>query len=668
MSWLTAIPPRERESGARLILVEAPAGARRRQWLEDFASAERAAGAATFDFDARAAFGGPWAGVRELLRPLVPLLEAEAPDLIDKHSTELLLVLPTVRPRLKSTHLSLTDVAFAEERVRNYPMDRAYRHVQGLVDLMLAWHRRTGAQRWTLSADGWDAAGALGSRFFRELLRRGGRELDLTLILVGEPGTFANAHFAGDFQQIEVRPELAATPEPPVDTALMAERARELEALFEADPLVQAERLSEVVYYWLRSATPEKALPWQGYAFAEYNHLGFYEDAIPYGKVVLPNIDAIVGQTMFNRWNLVGGLANCHLALKQPERALEIVQQEALHKVDNPTDLARVHYVLALTYARFLAKPDFDKAEEHVRQGLETLEDPRIAEQDRIFLKVFTLNGLAFIRHRQGHPREALELCQSGFATLGKELSENEHRLHRSVLLYNTGQVYSAIGSPEDGIRFYTSAIEMDPNYSEYHNERGNLHLELRQLELAVADYHRAIELSGPYWEVWSNLGQAYKLMGRPDEAAEAYSRALDLDPLQLLPRLGRAQAFELSGRAEAALADYAYALELDPRQPLALGNRAEILYALGRVADALGELERAIGFDPQNPGLYFNRSVAHADLGAPDKAVADLETYLELAPGADDRDEVRERIQQLSALSTVPAGAGAGTAVAAGA
>lgn len=652
MSWLKAIPSRERDSGARLILLEAPAGLRRRRFLEAFTAGEEAAGAAAFCLDVRAAFGGPWAGVRELLRQLVPQIEAEAPDLVEKHSTELLLVLPTLRPRLKATHDSLTDVAFAEERVRNYPMDRAYRHVHGLVDLVLAWHRRTGYPSWAIAADGYDACGALGGRFFRELLRRGGRELGLSLVFAGAPGAFDGATYSGDFSLLTVRPELAATPEPVPDPEAMAAKARELEAAFEADPLLQAERLPEVVYYWLKSATPEKALPWQGYAFAEFNHLGFYEDAVPYGEVVLPNIDAIVGQTMFGRWNLVGGLANCHLALKKPERALEIVKEEALGKVDNPTDLARVHYVLALTYARFLAKPDFKSAEEHVKLGLEALEQPGVSDHDRIFLKVFTLNGLAFIRHRQGHPEEALELCRSGFATLGKELSESEHRLHRSVLLYNTGQVYSAIGSAEEGIHYYTSAIEMDPNYSEYHNERGNLHLELRQLELAVADYHRAIALSGPYWEVWSNLGQAYKLMGQPEEAAVAYSRALDLDPHQLLPRLGRAQAFELTGRPEAALADYAHALELDPRQPLVLGNRAEILYSQGRVAAALGELDRAIGFDPANAGLYFNRSVAHADLAEKEKAVADLESYLRLLPEAADRAEVLERIHQLSAVA----------------
>ena len=655
MWWQTAIPPCGRETGARLIFLEAPAGERRRRCLEDWAGEQQAAGATAFQLPCAAELGGPWAGVKELLHQLMPRIEAEAPDLVEKHSTELLVVLPTLRPRLKGVHLSLTDVAFAEERVRNYPMDRAYRHVGGLVDLIAAWQQRAALGSWAIACDHYDRSGALGGRFFRELMRRCGQKLRLSLVLAGELGAFpaeesAEKAFGGPFEVARVRPVLPDLPEPPPDPAEMAAKALALEREFHADSAQQAERLPEVVYYWLRSDTPEKALPWQGYAFAEFNHLGFYEDAVPYGRVVLPNIDAIVGQTMFNRWNLVGGLANCHLALKQPERALEIVEQEAVGKVDNSTDLARVYYVLALIHARFLPKPDFDQAERYVQLGLAALDQDDVDEHDRTFLKVFTLNGLAFIRHRQGHPAEALELCRAGFETLGKGLAEDEHRLHRSVLLYNTGQVYSALGSAEEGIRYYTSAIEMDPNYSEYHNERGNLYLDLRQLDLAVADYYRAIELSGPYWEVWSNLGQAYKLMGRLDDAVAAYSRALDLDPQQLLPRLGRARALEMAGRPEAALLDYDSALELDPSQPLALGNRAEILYSQGLVERALADIDRAIALDPRNPGLYYNRSVALADLGEAERAAADLRAYLQLAPDAGDRAEVEERIGELAA------------------
>jgi tetratricopeptide (TPR) repeat protein len=650
VSWLSTIPQRNLDDGSRLVLLEAPAGAARRRYLEEWAGQERAPRAASWYLPANADFGGPWAGVKELLRGLLPLVEKEAPELMARHDTELLHVLPTLKKKLPAKRLTLTDLAFAEEKVRNYPMDRAYRIVHGLIDFLAAWQERARFSSWTIVCDSYDEAGSLGGRFFRELIRRRGRQLGLTLVLAGKPGAFDAAAFPGEFATVKVRPTLGRVEEPAPSPAAMASKAIALMQEVAGDDLKRTELLPELIYYWLRSDTPEHALPWQAWAFAEYNHEGFYEDALPYGQVVLNNIDTICGQTVFTRWNLAGGLCNCYLALLQPERALEIVEKEALHHVTDPADLARIHYVLALIHARFLPKPNFSKAEEYIERGLFHLESDRVSQRDHAFLTVFTLNGLAYVRHRQGRPQEALDLCQSGFETMGQEFSPSKHRLHRSVLLYNTGQVHAAMGDAQRGIDYYSEAIEMDPNYSEYQNERGNLYLQLGRLDEAIADYHSAIASSPPYWEVWSNLGQVHKLKGQLAEAIAAYDRAIDIDPGQLLPWLGRAQALEAAGRPEAALADYSAALALDPKQPLALSNRAEILYSQGRLDLALEDLGRAIELDRANPGLYYNRSVALADSGDPERAAEDLRAYLRLLPGAEDRAEVEQRIGQLSA------------------
>lgn len=652
MAWLKAIP-RNPDRKARLVRLEATSGAGRERYLRDWLAGEAEKDAVAAYVRCDAAFGGPWAGVTELLRLLVPRIEKEAPELIDRHNHELLLVLPTLRSRLAPKLLSLTDIAFAEEKVRNYPMDRAYRIVHGLIDLLAAWHEKAGFPHWTIVCDAFDAAPALGGRFFRELARRRGEKLRLTLVLAGEIGSWASSEAGFAETAAWVRPSLAAEEELRDDAATRAESRQHAEALaleFSRDDLKRAERLSELIYHWRRSDTPEKALVWQAWAFAEANHAGFYEDALPYGQEVLENIDGVCAQTVFTRWNMVGGMCNCYLALLQPEKAREIVEKEGLEKVRDPTNLARINYVLAMIHARFLPKVDFAAAENYLDRGLFCLESDQVGERDRSFLKVFLLNGLAFIRHRQGKPQEALDLCRSGFATLGEKFTATKHRLHRSVLLYNTGQVYVAMKETQQGIDYYSEAIEMDPNYSEYQNERGNLYLQLGRLDEAIADYHSAIATSPPYWEVWSNLGQAYKLQGRLDEAIAAYDRAIDIDPGQLLPWLGRAQAHDAAGQAEAAHADYTAALALDPEQPLALSNRAEIAYSLGRLDAALGDLDRAIALDPQNGGLYFNRSVAHGDRGDTERAADDLRAYLRLAPGAEDREEVELRIEELTA------------------
>ena len=194
-------------------------------------------------------------------------------------------------------------------------------------------------------------------------------------------------------------------------------------------------------------------------------------------------------------------------------------------------------------------------------------------------------NGLAMIRNFQRRPQEAIELCRTGFAYLNEHLGADEHRLHRSILLYNTAQVYAAIGMAAEALEYYSATIAQDPNYSEYHNERASVLLQLDRLEEAEADYLRAIELSPPYFEVFTNLGQCYRRMGAMDKAIKEYSRALDLEPGHLLGRLGRAKAYEEAGQRGDAIDDYTAVLAQDP---LFMGSirksRERSLYEAGRL------------------------------------------------------------------------------------
>jgi len=154
----------------------------------------------------------------------------------------------------------------------------------------------------------------------------------------------------------------------------------------------------------------------------------------------------------------------------------------------------------------------------------------------------------------------------------------------------------------------------MDPNYSEYHNERGSVYLQMGRFDEAIADYRKAIEVSPPYPEAWTNLGQCYRRMGRFPDAAEAYSRALDLDPHFRLALVGRADSFVRLERWSPALADYDTLLAINPKQPLVLANRAAVLGQLGQLEKAVTDLSSALGLAPQEAVLYQNRASAWAN------------------------------------------------------
>jgi tetratricopeptide (TPR) repeat protein len=649
-------------ASAAVSIAVANDGAARRRWLAERLAAASADGARTSLLPCDFALGGPWAGVAELLAEILPDLRAGAPELVSRHDYEILNVLPALRRELRIRNPNLTDVAADSERVRNYPSDRALRIVHGLIDLTAAWKERFEPRPWVVVCDRFDHGAELSRTFFRELVRRRGEALSLTLVVAVDPAIdpLAAGESAEGFAATPVSTvRLDLPPDPPgvsdaaADAAADARAAEELERRVDGDPIETEAHLPELIRLWREADRPERAFHWQSEALSTYNSLGFYADAVRYGDAALAGAKLYAPDDMELRWTIFIKLFMCHVALGNVEVAYRLAEDEALGKTEDPGALCRLYYLVAMLHARYLPQRDLAKAEEYLNLGLEALSRWEVPESDVHFQTVFNRNGLAMIRHFQGRFDEAIELCREGYLRLQKFLQPGTHRLHRSVLLYNTAQVYQAIGSFDEAIAHFTAAMELDPNYSEYFNERGNIHLKLGRWREARADYLQAIELSPPYHEVWTNLGQCHRLLGEPEESVAAYSRALDLQPGNLLPLVGRAQAHEMLGQRDPAIADYSAALAIDPAQPEILGNRAALHYEAGDLAACVADLDRAVAVAPRLPDLYQNRALVLADLGRLTEAAADLETALALDPETPEREEIERRIVALRSPST---------------
>ncbi len=657
MNSTNRLPSPPLSQGPQILIVEAAPGRARRahlqQWIDELGAAEANAWLLSCDF----ADGGSWAGVKDLFGALIPRFRKLAPALMVKHDYELAAILPAQRRSISVRNPSLTDLADKDEKVRNFAIDRAYRIVHGLIDLLEAWHA-TGAagSSWTLVCDAYDCGGALLHRFFRELLRRRGHALSVKLVLVIEPGKGDSvaAEFDAAWPIERVRLALTAIPEDVLSTEEAVGRLRELSQRVRGDIAELESCLPELIRLSQQSGQSAETLKWQSLGLGICNHYGFYEDAMIYSRSVLPHLEEISGGSDETRWNLVGNLFNAASLTGDPDEGYRIVEKEAVEKITDPRFKVRICYILAMLYARYLSseKRDLARAERYLQDGLDGLVALDLPPDEKYFQMAFMMNGMALIRHRQGRPVEAVELCRSGLSLLEQHLEPTRHRLHRSVLFYNIAQVYAAIGAFEEAIESFSSAMAMDPNYSEYFNDRGNSLLKLGRYEEAVADYLKAIELSPPYLEVFTNLGQCYRLMNRMAEAVATYSIAIDLDPKDVLPVEGRAQAHDALGQMEEALADYDTILALTPSRDTVLANRAVLCYQLGRLDASIADLDQAISISPDVADFYQNRAVALGDLGRREEAIRDLLTYLKLAPEAEDRAEVEEKLSALRAES----------------
>jgi len=594
-----------------------------------------------------------------LFGSLLPEIQVKRPDLIERHTLELVCVLPQLRRSLTLRNPTLTDLAPRDERARHYAGDRAFRNVHGLIDLLDSWKMAVGAEaRWIIGCDSYCQAGVMGALFFRELIRRRAERLNIHLLIGVEPGRAAAVR--ASFRP-EVTTEVTAVDlpgEPPSAPApdIAARLAGELESKIGDDPIERQIALPELIRLWRSAGQPEKVLQCRYFALDIYNTQGLYADALHYGEGLAQMAAEYAEEDRRLRWQILVRLLNTYIGLQDARAGLHLVEGEAAKFVEHERPLWRgqlCHWI-AMLYARYSKPHNLVKGEEYLERGLAWIEqDTDLAEADLHFHSVFNRNGLAMIRNFQGRHQEAMEFCRAGIARLDAHLGAEKHRLHRSILVYNIAQIYAATASHEEAIRYYSDVIAMDPNYSEYYNERGSIFLRLGRLEQARADYLKAIDLSPPYFEVFTNLGQCYRRMGATVDAIDAYSRALDLEPDQLLALLGRAKAHEDCGHTDLAIADYTAALARDPAQWEAIASRGVLHYETGNLRAALADFDLALELNPGEPDLHQNRAIVLADLGRHQEAVCDLEAALKLNPADADRAALQTRLENEMRLAS---------------
>ena len=633
-----------------LSVIEANPGLARQAWLKhqlaEFKNPYVRAIPVSCDFEA----GGPWAGVNDLFSALLPEMEASSPQLLEKHSFELVYILPQLSRTLAVRNPNLTDLSWGHERTRNYPADRAYRNVHGLINLLDSWKAANCPDiQLIVACDYFDLAGALGSLFFRELLRRRGERLKIHLLLAVAPGRgdFTRSSFDLLLQSAVTKLDfpLEVTAEP--DQAESDRLASELEERIGNDRVEKKTHLSDLLHLWHSARRPDKLLHLQYFGLETYNTAGQYADALRYGAGLLDLASEYAPADKFLRWSIVLKLIMSHLGLDDAAACMRLAEEEGLTLAkDQPYWSVQLFYLIAMLYARFMKPRNLAKGEEYLDLALQAIDRADLPEDERHFNRVFNRNGLAMIRNFQGRHAEAIAFCRNGIETLNAHLSADEHLLHRSILVYNMAQVYAASGAIDQAIEHYSSAIDMDPNYSEYYNDRGNIYLSQNRLSDAEREYRKAIELSPPYFEVFTNLGQCLRRQGSLENAYEAYSRALDIQPSQLLALLGRAKTFEELGQREAAINDYTMALALDSTQWEALASRGVLRYESGDLRQALGDFNNALLIHKSSSDLFQNRATILIELGRFDEAASDLQLALSLNPPEEDRALIEAKLK----------------------
>lgn len=165
----------------------------------------------------------------------------------------------------------------------------------------------------------------------------------------------------------------------------------------------------------------------------------------------------------------------------------------------------------------------------------------------------------------------------------------------------------------------------------------------------AIEKLNQAIAAHPKFMLAFNELGVQYQKLNELDKANEALESALKISPASFAPLVNHGIVLVRLKRYADAEVELRAALKENDKSAIAHFYLGRALAYLGRFEEGITELNSAItiGGDQMKEAYRYLGAIYHAR-GETEKAIAQLETYLRIAPKADDADSVRQLIKQL--------------------
>lgn len=620
---------------------------------------------------------GPYTGGGALLRAVLPELVAHGVRLEASRAHAVVAIAPDLEPLAQSAPRTLTNSAERSERTRLYSVSRTRRLAHSIAELLMDWARAVHPE------------GAVVA--FRELDEADPTDQELVGILQRRCDPAVLAFVVEPESGERETPEGADPAQAFIDSDGTSKDPAALRAYLELPPDERARRHDERAARLAAADEPgvrTGALPYHlehgsdpsgagAAALAEAADLtflaGFYESSLDLcdrGRVAF----GALRPKQYWKFTILAG--TCLSYLRAGENAEPYFDELRGGTID-PIFQMNTCYNIAMLYTRHLPKEqhDQDRAVQWINTAI-ALADRDEDSHRGAFFGAFMRNARALIEVHRSDIQGALDLVNEAMRRVEGGTEDDEHSLHKSVLLYNRAQLQASLGRHEDSLRDYDLLISRDPDYGDYHFERAAEHRALGMHAEALADYAEAIRLSLPFHQAHFNradllrelgddkgaladLDHAVLLdpthvdsltnradllleLGEFERAAEDIAAGLELDPDNARLLAARGTLLAESGDEEAALASFTAAVGADPDLAGAWANRAVLLYGAGRPGDAVDDLDRAIALDA-DPALRANRALALQDLGEHRRALADWDLAV-AALGDEDPDLLYRR------------------------
>jgi predicted O-linked N-acetylglucosamine transferase (SPINDLY family) len=197
----------------------------------------------------------------------------------------------------------------------------------------------------------------------------------------------------------------------------------------------------------------------------------------------------------------------------------------------------------------------------------------------------------------------------------------------------NRGNVLLERRQWDAALASYDRALALRADYVEAHFNRGLVLQELRNWNAALSSYDRALSIQKDFAPAYLTRGQVLQELGQWEAALASYDQAIALKAELAEAHFGCGQVRQELKQREAALASYGRAIALKPDFAEAYCNRGLVLQELQQWDGALASYNQAIAVKADFAEAHLNLGNALRTLGRDGEALASYSNALELKP-----------------------------------
>lgn len=185
-------------------------------------------------------------------------------------------------------------------------------------------------------------------------------------------------------------------------------------------------------------------------------------------------------------------------------------------------------------------------------------------------------------------------------------LEANDLRIGRAANALNKRPQAEITANDKTILEKIDQSLKLNPYNGGTYRLRGDIYLDLNQLEPALNDYTRAIVVDPADTSNYASRARLQQKVGNDAFALADYSKMIELDAKSKDGYRGRAEVYEKLKQDDLALADLTKLVEIEPRSPHSYTQRFYFYFSRGKDDLAGADAAKMVSLNPNDGNARY--------------------------------------------------------------